>query len=277
MIRYPRFPLLQTAPISTVLVCFLTLSASPGMAQVVHNVVKDETLATVVSGDRITGGRLQGRNLFHSFRYFDIGTGRTILFADQGASNIFSRVTGGLPSNIDGKLKVDGSANLFLINPNGIIFGSGASLDLSGSFMATTANSVLFDKGGAFSASNPTPILNIDADVQGPIGLQFEGKPGGISVERAKELSALTVQPGKTLALIGGDIRLNGASLQADKTLNTLRALSGKIILGGLAESGVVQLSNNIQDLQLYFPNDKIRSNVSLSSDAKVNGTEIRG
>jgi filamentous hemagglutinin family protein len=225
--------------------------------------------------DQIEGGALRGNNLFHSFQRFDIQTGDSVYFnPPNGVANIFSRVTGGgSPSSINGRLGANSNANLFFINPNGIIFGPSATLDLKGSFIASTASNVLFSNGSQFGTINPQPIPLLTVDALAPIGLQFESEPGGISVERAKELSALTMQPGRTLALIGGDIRLNGASLPDKKALDkdgTLRALGGQIILGGLAESGVVQLSNNLQDLHLFFPPDKIRADVTLSNGAQV-------
>jgi filamentous hemagglutinin family protein len=90
---------------------------------------------------RISGGAIRGSNLFHSFREFNIGEGKGGYFENPAAiENIFSRVTGSNPSNILGTLGVLGNANLFFLNPNGILFGPNASLDLRGSFLATTAD-----------------------------------------------------------------------------------------------------------------------------------------
>ncbi|MFL9457782.1 filamentous hemagglutinin N-terminal domain-containing protein [Tolypothrix campylonemoides VB511288_2] len=114
---------------------------------------------------KIEGGATRGVNLFHSFSQFHVGEGQQVYFANpSGIENILSRVTGIDPSKIFGKLGVEGNANLFLMNPNGIIFGKNASLDVRGSFVATTANAIEFGDRGFFSASNPNtpPLLTIN-------------------------------------------------------------------------------------------------------------------
>ncbi len=95
--------------------------------------------------DRISGGAVRGTNLFHSFKEFNIGNNRSVYFNNPAnVENILTRVTGNNASQILGKLGVLGNANLFLINPNGILFGKDASLDINGSFVGTTANFINF-------------------------------------------------------------------------------------------------------------------------------------
>ena len=100
--------------------------------QVLAQVTPDNTLwneSSVVNtrdetSDSIDGGAVRGQNLFHSFQEFNVDAGRGVYFANpEAVNNIFSRVTGNNVSNILGTLGVDGAANLFLINPNGIVFG----------------------------------------------------------------------------------------------------------------------------------------------------------
>ncbi|NEQ15589.1 MAG: filamentous hemagglutinin N-terminal domain-containing protein, partial [Moorea sp. SIO3E2] len=155
-----------------------------------------------------------------------------------GIENILSRVTGGNVSNILGTLGVLGNANLFLINPNGIVFGPNSRLEMGGSFFGSTANSVVFDNGFQFSATNPDapPLLTI----KGPLGLQYGENSGSIRAQGISGVQSffqglgLRVQPGKTLALVGSDITLEGFFLEAR---------GGRIELGSVAGPGLVSLT----------------------------------
>ena len=161
---------------------------------------------------RIDGGAIRGSNLFHSFKEFNIDNGKSVYFNNPTAiQNILTRVTGKNASAIFGKLGVLGDANLFLINPNGIIFGENASLDISGSFIATTSQSILFDNGFEFSATNlqELPLLKVNITP----GLQYPRPPQGDISSKAN----LTV--GGDLNLIGKNINLTG-KLRAGKDLN---------------------------------------------------------
>ncbi|WP_341731940.1 filamentous hemagglutinin N-terminal domain-containing protein [Microcoleus sp. EPA2] len=199
-------------------------------------IVPDATLpinSTVTSDGNtftIEGGTEAGRNLFHSFREFSVPTGGTAFFNNiDSIQNIFTRVTGGSISNIDGILQANGNANLFLLNPNGIIFGPNASLNIGGSFLGTTADRINFADGTSFSATNPqtTPLLTISI----PTSLQFTGTPAEIRIEgighnfslgdddkvdRSDRPAGLEVTAGNTLALIGGNLTLDGGNLIAE-------------------------------------------------------------
>ena len=156
-------------------------------AQLVPNTTLGSENSTVTpltpTIDQIDGGATRGTNLFHSFQEFNIDSGGSVYFSNPvGIENILTRVTGANPSNILGTLgSTSGNANLFLINPNGIIFGPNARLDLGGSFVASTASSIKFADGTEFSAVNPSapPLLTISV----PVGLQFNGTQGDIVVQ----------------------------------------------------------------------------------------------
>ncbi|MFS0518190.1 filamentous hemagglutinin N-terminal domain-containing protein, partial [Nostoc sp. UIC 10607] len=209
--------------------------------------------------DRINGGARRGANLFHSFREFNVGKeGKAYFSNPTGVENIFSRVTGDRRSDILGTLGVadNGNANLFFMNPNGVFFGPDARLDLRGSFLSSTANSLLFDGGLEFSTSNPQapPMLTVNI----PIGLQFRENPGRITNRSVADDVGLQVDSGKTLSLVGGNVNLEGGKLTAT---------GGRIELGGLVKPGTVGLKS---DGSLSFPDGVVRGNVSLTNGATV-------
>ncbi|MEH2178826.1 two-partner secretion domain-containing protein [Nostoc sp.] len=201
----------------------------------------------------IEGGTQVKSNLFHSFKEFSVLNGTTAEFKNtDGIQNIISRVTGNSISKIDGILKANAPANLFLINPNGIIFGTDASLNIGGSFIASTASSLNFADGTKFSATNPQTTTLLTVSV--PIGLQFgataapiynqsQASPDG-AVNSLGEPVGLQVPIGQTLALIGGDLLLQGGSLTA---------VSGRIELGSVADNSLVSLNSNNQNWVLGY------------------------
>ena len=139
-------------------------------------IVPDATLGTQVFGAcGITNGSTRGSNLFHSFQQFSLPNGDFAAFITNPAiQNVIVRVTGvGQPfiSNINGAISTSNPANFFLLNPNGIIFGPGAALDIRGSFLATTADRMQFQDGVEFRTTDPAPLLTINV----PIGLGFTG------------------------------------------------------------------------------------------------------
>lgn len=230
------------------------------------------------STDQIDGGAIRGTNLFHSFEEFNVDAGRGIYFSNPaGIENILSRVTGKNPSKIFGKLGVlGGNANLFLINPTGIIFGADASLNVGGSFIATTANAIGFGNQGFFSASAPDvpPVLTINPSallfnsfVAGEItnsSINSAGQrlnPFPFAPSAVKNLIGLQVPNGKSLLLVGGNLNLNGGGLNA---------LGGRVELGAVANSGAVGLNVNGDNLSLSFPDNIALADISFSNRARV-------
>ena len=203
--------------------------------------------------DTINGGAIRDANLFHSFQEFNVGAGREAYFTNpNGIDNIFSRVTGNNISDIQGLLGVLGNSNLFLINPNGILFGENASLDVNGSFFATSADSVVFGNGFEFSAVNPNqpPLLTIDI----PIGLRFRDNPGDIVNQSNANDVGLSVNEGKAISLIGGNVSVENGGI--------ISAPGGRIELGGLVETGVIGIAD---DSSLIFPDGVVRGNISIT------------
>ncbi|HEY9701596.1 MAG TPA: filamentous hemagglutinin N-terminal domain-containing protein, partial [Allocoleopsis sp.] len=143
----------------------LTIQTTKVNAQI----IPDNSLNTAVSCNsgicNIMGGKIAGTNLFHSFYNFSIPSfGEAYFNNANNITNIINRVTGSNTSNIDGKISANGSANVFLINPNGIVFGSNASLNIGGSFVATTAPIMQFGNIGNFGVNtgNDVSLLTVN-------------------------------------------------------------------------------------------------------------------
>jgi filamentous hemagglutinin family protein len=217
--------------------CFLGTTRL-ARAQITPDTTLPNNTSVIPNGNSsiIEGGTQVGGTLFHSFQEFSIRTGSQALF-NNGADiqNILSRVTGGNVSNIDGLIGANGTANLFVINPNGLVFGPNAQLNIGGSFIGATANGIKLADGSVFSATSPQapPLLTINV----PLGLQFGSNPGAIRVEGRGNSgvfpinnTGLAVSPGRTLALVGGDVTLIGGILTAP---------SGRIEMGSVANGEV--------------------------------------
>jgi filamentous hemagglutinin family protein len=169
----------------------------------------------------ITGGTQAGSNLFHSFGQFGLNAGQTANFQSNPAiQNILGRVTGGSPSLINGRLQVTGGpSNLFLVNPAGILFGPGASLNIPAAFTATTANGVGFGNGW-FNASGPN---NYSQLLGSPNQLAFTTLQPGSIVNSGN----LSVGAGQSLSLVGGTV-INTGTITAPGGTVTIAAVPGE-------------------------------------------------
>ena len=210
----------------------------PQLAQVVIPNADETGTVAAPNGDQITitGGQLSGdgANLFHSFQEFGLTAEQVANFiASPDIQNILSSVNGGNASIINGLLQVSGSnANLYLINPAGIIFGPEGGIDLTGSFTATTADQVGF-------GDNWLDVLNpseYEALTGTPNGFAFTGDSGTVL-----NLGNLAVDPGQSLTLLGGEV-IN---------LGTIDAPAGTLTLAAIPSENLVRISQENQLLSL--------------------------
>ncbi len=252
----------------------IVLTTRAAIAQSV--IVPDDTLGverSVVSptviqnlpSDRIDGGATRGGNLFHSFAQFNVDAGRGVYFASPaGIVNILSRVTGTGRSDILGRLGVLGNANLFLLNPNGMVFGPNASLDVGGSFVATTASAIGFGDRGSFSTTNPSApseLLTINPSVFLFDAIANQDSPGIVVRSNAANAlggNGLQVPDGQKLLLLGGNVTVDGGELNA---------WGGRVDLGAVSGAGIVALNT---DGGLQFSDRVARGDVLLRNNATV-------
>lgn len=197
----------------------------------------NDSTGTIIKTDGnridIQGGSLSGdgANLFHSFRQFNLNSGEIANFLSHpNIKNILGRVTGGDASIINGSIQVSGgNSHLFLMNPSGVIFGPSASLNVLGSFTATTATGIGFKTNGSNNWFNATGLNNYVTLVGEPSHFAFNtSQPGSII-----NAGHLAVALGQNLSLIGGNIINTGV----------LTAREGNITLAAVPGSSLVRIS----------------------------------
>lgn len=222
------------------IVCSVITLCIPSTASLAQPIVADPawgdeaTLVNLVDVNRyeIEGGAIRENNQFHSFLEFNVSdTGSAYFVTSPEISDIFSRIIGGAPSNIQGTVGVLGDANLFLMNPNGVIFGSGGRLDVQGAFVTTTADAIEFESQGEFDTVSlqPPGVLTVT-----PSAFLFNQiNPAPIlnqsiasNLDESTFTDGLRVADGHSLLLVGGDV----SSLQGQ-----LRAPGGTIEIAGLS------------------------------------------
>ncbi|MBK4731585.1 S-layer family protein [Oxynema sp. CENA135] len=264
-------------------VAIAALSPIAARAQVIPDGSLPENSLVIPEGNltQIRGGTQAGNNLFHSFKEFSVGAEGVVWFDHAaGITNILTRVTGGKLSQIDGTIRANPGANLFLLNPSGIVFGANARLEIGGSFLATTGDRLLFDDGSSFSATDTsTPAL---LTVAVPTGIQFvnDGQspasltvlgPGNrfgfgplLETVRDDRPTGFAVPPGQTLALLGDRIDIAGGNLTAE---------DGQIELGSV-RTGTVTFGN---ENAAFGYNVREWGDTRLSGAASVDASGDRG
>jgi filamentous hemagglutinin family protein len=249
-----------------------TIATLPATAQITG----DGSIGTQVNGSivvpctgncRITNGAARGNNLFHSFQKFSLPNGDIANFQiSPTIQNVIVRVTGvGQPfvSNLNGTIQTSNPANFFLLNPNGILFGPGASLNIGGSFLATTADRMQFADGTQFGTTDPTPLLSINV----PIGLQFNNNPGTIQMQRSV-LSVVQTDRFSDFVLVGGDVNLDRS---------TLRTPGRRVSLGSVGENGFARLQVQGERLSLNLEADTARRDITLTNRSSIQSVNSMG
>ena len=255
----------------------------PATAQIVPDASLPNPSTVIPNGniEVIEGGTAAGSSLFHSFQEFSVPTGGEAFFNNAlDVINIITRVTGSNISDIDGLIRANGTANLLLINPNGLRFGPNARLNIGGSFLGSSADSIRLSDETLYSAVDPQapPLLTVNV----PLGLQLRANPGAIRVEgnghgftirsirttpvnRSEAAEGLQVRSGNTLALVGGDVNLVGGVLRAEE---------GQVALGG-ASGGEVSLASTELGWTLGYEGVQSFRDINLSGQAAIDASGL--
>ena len=201
----------------------------------------------------IGGGALRGSNLLQSFSQLNVNNGSAAYFVDPGVANIVARVTGSNQSTILGLLGVKGNANLFLINPQGFLFGPNAKLNVNRALTISTGNSLEFSSGYIFDTLNTNNLPSIN--IGNPSAINYNGNSSasiqvygtGQNLFQAGNIfspvtgfgqstSGLIFSPGKQVSLLGGSILFNGGIITAPSGNVTIAAIDqGKINLNNIS------------------------------------------
>ncbi|MGD1806654.1 filamentous hemagglutinin N-terminal domain-containing protein [Dapis sp. BLCC M126] len=233
-------------------------------------IIPDQTLGkestTIRSIDQlkkhIEGGAIRGSNLFHSLQEFNVGENQSVYFTNPtGIENILTRITGKNASNILGKLGVEGAANLFLINPNGIFFGPNSSLDIRGSFIATTADEIRLGENGRFSATNSQNSNLLSVAPSALFFNQIATSTGNIiNTSTAGEIG-LQVPRGETLGLIGNNVIIDGGKLTTEQ---------GRVEIGSVGEQSVIEIENRENNYVLNYSQVENFNNIEVKNQGVV-------
>ncbi len=239
-------------------------------AQVATAIIPDATLPTnssvtqIAETFHVTDGTSVGSNLFHSFDTFHVGTEDTANFVNPGGiDNILSRVTGGAVSNIFGTLQSESSANVFFLNPSGVVFGPTAQLNVNGSFHVSTADSINLGEGlgaGIFSATDLVSDILTVAPPSAFGFLESVARPPEVTVDQ----SLLLVPSGETLSIVGGNIDILGA---------TLVAPNGNINLASVTSIGEVP----VRPADLQVENFESLGNINITESPLLDTSGAEG
>ena len=225
-------------------------------------------------------GTTVGNNLFHSFGEFNLTQSQIASFSGPAnIANIISRVTGGNTSNINGLLKSEiAGANFFLINPAGVIFGPNAQLDVSGSFVVSTADELRLADGGVFSAIDPNSANNVLTSAT-PSAFGFlDGQPlaqVGVEVDGAK----LEVEAGQSLTVVVDDGMDGDGETVAGITLigGKLVAPNGQVNLVSVASTGEVPYDSTTEAIDLAIEGFSKLGSIDVRDDSTINVNENAG
>ena len=253
---------------TTVEASAIPLAEPSGAVQTnIQSATSDTTVVHEANQFDILGGRSSDGltpNLIHQFHQFDLGADDAANFVvDPDVANVINLIDGLHPSAIDGLLTLTSSdpdfasqANLFLVNPAGIVFGENVRLDLPANLTATSASGLLFEDTYLLSIDGAVSEIALpDSEPTGAVTLvvpsvdDLGGDPTGylllsdsasspVSDPLSTALPAGTIEnqgtlevlPQASITLIGHYVQNDGSLVAPGGTVN-LAANSGENLL----------------------------------------------
>jgi filamentous hemagglutinin family protein len=231
--------------------CLSVIGYSPAIAQI----IPDQSLNTLVTDGndsivRVSGGSQAGKNLFHSFDQLNVNADQQLLFENSGSTqNIFSRVTGSSVSSLNGLISTLNPSNVYILNLNGIVFGESISLNIGGSFLASTASSIQFNDGINFTSVlgrgkqaislSELQLIRFFGD-SGSITLNGTGNQINvdpitrIGIGAGLSTNGIRVDLSQGIVLLGDGIQLDGGTVTAPSGTISL----GSVKIGDISFSG---------------------------------------
>ncbi|KOQ28535.1 hypothetical protein ABW34_07550 [Achromobacter xylosoxidans] len=234
------------------------LPALTTMAMVIGSLVSGGAHANPTGGNVVAGGatindrgngtldinQSTGKAIIN-WKDFSIGANETVNFRQPGSNSItLNRVVGNDPSAIFGRLNANGT--VMLVNPNGVLFGKGARIDVGG-LVATTAN--ISDKdflAGKYKFDKPSSKANAMIVNEGTISIKDSGL--AVLVAPAVRNSGVIEAKLGRVALAGAktvtvDFHGDGLlSFDATSTVNELpRDADGKPVSALVTNAGVIR------------------------------------
>ena len=210
-------------------------------------------------------GLRTGPNLLHSFGRLNVPTGGSVTFTGEtpGISRVIGRVTGGEASSINGTISVSiAGADLFLINPAGMIFGPNARLNVSGAVAFSTADSLKLTDGVQFHADVTRPLVLSMAPLDA-FGFLDRAQYASLTINQG----SLQVPTGKTISLVGGNLDLNGPSASSAPAV---QALSGRVELVSVASAGEVSAVRSVGAAAPSLDAFAVLGDITLNTRASV-------
>ncbi|ENN7403803.1 filamentous hemagglutinin N-terminal domain-containing protein, partial [Escherichia coli] len=224
----------------------LTLSLLSGMIMMAHPVMA----AGLPTGGQIVAGSgsiqtlsdsqmniyQNSQSMVANWNSFDIGKGNTVQFYQPDSSAVaLNRVVGGGESQIMGNLKANGQ--VFLVNPNGVLFGKDSVVSTAG-FVATTrdiSNDDFMNRHYTFSGG-----AEQDAEIVSQGSLTTNA--GGyivLAADKVRNSGTISTPGGKTVLAASESV-----TLQLDNSGLTSVQVSGDVVNALVENSGLISARN---------------------------------